>query len=59
MVDPTVLVTLQLVTYAFAGAVGVLVTMLTAFYYRSRGRILREMLHDTSPWVVQTMRMAA
>jgi hypothetical protein len=33
--------------------------MLTAFYYRSRGRILREMLHDTSPWVVQTMRMAA
>ncbi len=59
MIDPVVLVTMQLLTYALAGGVGVLVTMLTAIYYRSRGRVLRDMLHETSPWVVETMRMAA
>ncbi|MEI7657120.1 MAG: hypothetical protein WCK33_03535 [Phycisphaerae bacterium] len=59
MVDPTVLVTLQLVTYGLVGGIGAMVGFFTALYYRSRGRLLREMLSETSPWVVETMRVAA
>lgn len=52
----------KLVTYAVYGGliiVGFIVPGLTAWYYFSRGRIVRRFIDRTPPWILDTLRAAA
>lgn len=45
--------------YGTIAAAGVIVPGLTAWYYFSRGRVVREMRRRTPQWVIETLRAAA
>lgn len=44
--------------YGTIGIVGIIVPGLTAWYYFTRGRLVREMLERTPAWVIETLRAA-
>jgi hypothetical protein len=48
--------TLTLLVYGAVAAVGLLVPGLTAWYYFSRARLLREFLGQTPAWIVEVLR---
>jgi len=45
--------------YGTLAAIGVIVPGLTALYYFTRAKLIREMVESTPPWVIQTLRAAA
>ncbi len=51
--------TANLVLYSVVGAAGVIVPGLTALYYFTRGRIVRDAAARTPGWVVEAVRAAA
>jgi hypothetical protein len=45
--------------YGTIAVIGAVVPALTAWYYFSRGRLIRAMVAQTSPWVLEAIRAAA
>ena len=45
--------------YGTLAAIGVIVPGLTALYYFTRARLIRDMVNNTPAWVIQTLRAAA
>jgi hypothetical protein len=43
--------------YGGMGFVGIIVPGLTAWYYYTRGRLVRAMLRDTPPWVIEMLKV--
>lgn len=50
--------TITVAFYALVAGAGVIVPGLTALYYFSRGRTIREFVERTPPWIVETLRTA-